>query len=68
MVGVAGLVREVELLKKDRYNKDNEHHESLLSQVGNYVLCYFLRNYCAQLGRLSYPLHFVEMLKRAVHD
>lgn len=35
MVGVASLVKEVELLKKDRYNKDNDHHESLLSQVSN---------------------------------
>jgi len=35
VVGVAGLVKEVELLKKDRYNKDNDHHESLLSQVSN---------------------------------
>ena len=33
VVGVATVVREVELLKKDRYNKDKKHHESLLSEV-----------------------------------
>ncbi|XP_065904616.1 ELMO domain-containing protein 2-like [Dysidea avara] len=38
VVGVAGLVREVELLKKDRYNKDNEHHESLLSQLWDHMM------------------------------
>ena len=33
MVGVAGLVMEVKQLKSRPYSKDDQHHESLLSEV-----------------------------------
>ena len=33
IVGVAGLVVEVKQLKSQPYSKDDQHHESLLSEV-----------------------------------
>lgn len=33
IVGVAGLVTEVKQLKSQSFNKDDQHHESLLSEV-----------------------------------
>ena len=33
IVGVAGLVMEVKKLKSQPFSKDDQHHESLLSEV-----------------------------------
>ena len=39
IVGVAGLVTEVKQLKSQSFNKDDQHHESLLSEVSKH-LCF----------------------------
>ena len=37
IVGVAGLVVEVKKLKSQPYSKDDQHHETMLSEVSVYL-------------------------------
>ena len=41
IVGVAGLVTEVKQLKSQSFSKDDQHHESLLSEVSIDFLAYW---------------------------